>query len=223
MTTPASHQLWRVCVDDVKYHCIGLIALDDKIAQNEKLIDFDFNPPLATRKKVPKEREAYMNIMVDLQILSFIPNIYLFLEAIHTGKDAYFIDFHYQVFLEYQRILATHDEFSSLDRTRTPLSWRSDENGYIYNQYNQKIIHFVDENLAAWTALVANQYHLIKLYEKESSFEDILSFNEQDAKSVPPIQELKNKTKKTFDLLQQQLLFVDWSPYKNMLKLKIDW
>lgn len=221
--TPASHQLWRVCIDDVKYHCVGLIALDDKIAKDETLIDFDFYPPLATRKKFPKDKEAYMNIMVDLQILSFVPNLYLFLEGIHQEKAPYFIDFHFQVFAEYQRILSTWNEYPSLDRTRNDLSWKTDENGYIYNQYGQKIIHFVDNNLAAWVALVANQYHHIKLYEKEKSFENILSYNEQDAKSISPLKELKLKTKKDFTTLQQQLLFVDWSPYKNMLKLNIDW
>lgn len=170
-----NNQLWSMYIDTEKHFCIGMIELTANLFEDNKLIDFDQHMPLAYLpiKKLPENNESSANIIQDITNIAACPNIYLLLEAIHEDMPESIADFHLKAFYKFKKAVSpslTKLEFPSLDRTSKKCNWTSNSQGYVINHYGQKIIKFIDPNLAQWVSLVGSQFYNVACIDAEKRF-----------------------------------------------------
>lgn len=172
-SSPIARQLWCIRFPDEEGAGMGvikmqkdfLIAMDDNSEKKDTSnyvcqFDSDYEP-----KDEEDWMDFKMNSFIDTNIVTIVPNMFLFLEALFEDYDSTVADYHLSV---YKANLAFIDSdkkmqetYPSIKRVDQPFTWTANEEGYLFNHLGRQFMYFEDVKLAKFVALAASQYYSI--------------------------------------------------------------
>lgn len=174
--SPISKQIWCIRFPDEEGAGMGviqmekdfLVASDEAEDQSEKkdvsnyvgVFDSDYEP-----KDENDWMDFKMNSFIDTNIVTIVPNMFLFLEAIFENQGKHVEDYHLSVYKSNLAFIDSdkkmQETYPSIKRVDQPFTWTSNEEGYLFNHLGRQFMHFEDSKMAKFVALVASQYYSI--------------------------------------------------------------